>query len=197
MKKNKSGLVGVGNFGLAVMILIFLLAGLMIFYSNQKRAAGIGYLSKENCVADDCLMVEGMEYPAGTLSKEVEGALTEALMDEYNAYNFYQKVIGKLGMVRPFSMIVGAEEQHIATLKTVFIKYGLTAPKNSMVTKMVVPATVTDACLMGVEAEKANIKLYKEKLLPAVSGYDDISMVFTNLMNASEQKHLVAFERCN
>jgi hypothetical protein len=35
------------------------------------------------------------------------------------------------------------------------------------------------------------------KLLPATAAYPDISLVFTNLMNASEQKHLQAFERCD
>jgi len=33
--------------------------------------------------------------------------------------------------------------------------------------------------------------------LPTASSYEDIVQVFTNLMNASEQKHLKAFERCN
>jgi len=153
--------------------------------------------SRDNCLADDCLLVEDLEYPAGELSPEVQQALDEAINDEYKALSTYEAVVTKLGAVRPFSMIMGAEEQHIASLKAIYDKYGLDVPANTWGSKVSVPATLQEACQVGVDAEIANAALYKDKLLPAVQEYEDITLVFENLMNASEQKHLPAFDKCN
>lgn len=156
-----------------------------------------GQPDKDNCLADDCLKVEDLEYPAGDLPVQVQSALHEAINDEYKALSTYEAVMTKFGTVRPFSMIKGAEEQHISSLKAIYDKYGLKVPENTWPSKVSVPATIQEACQIGVEAEIANAALYKDKLLPAVKGYEDIFSVFTNLMNASEQKHLPAFDRCN
>lgn len=153
--------------------------------------------NKENCLTDDCLLVENLEYPAGELSTDVQKALDEAINDEYKALSTYEVVVAKFGMVRPFSMIIGAEKQHIASLEAIYDKYGLKeVPKNTWPNKVSAPATLQEACQIGVDAEIANAALYKEKLLPVVKDYKDITAVFENLMNASEQKHLPAFERC-
>lgn len=42
-----------------------------------------------------------------------------------------------------------------------------------------------------MEKSIMNFKTIKRDKLPMASGYED------NLMNASQEKHLVAFERCN
>jgi len=153
--------------------------------------------NRGNCLADDCLLVDDLEYPAGELSVDAKKALDEAINDEYKALSTYETVIAKFGAVRPFSMIKGAEEQHIASLKAVYDKYGLTVPENTWANQVTTPTSLQEACQVGVDAEIANAKLYKDQLLPMVKDYDDIVSVFTNLMNASEQKHLPAFERCN
>ena len=153
--------------------------------------------NKGNCLADDCLLIEDLEYPAGELPEEVQDALDEAINDEYKALSTYEAVIAGFGSVRPFSMIKGAEEQHIASLKAIYDKYGLEVPENTWPDKVTVPETLQEACQVGVDAEIANAALYKDELLPVVEDYDDITLVFQNLMNASEQKHLPAFERCN
>ena len=153
--------------------------------------------SRGDCLADECLSVEDLEYPVGELPKAVQDALNEAINDEYKALATYELVTATFGTVRPFSMIKGAEEQHIASLKAIYDKYGLVAPENTWSSKITIPTTLQEACQFGVDAEIANAVLYKEKLLPVVEDYEDIVVVFTNLMNASEQKHLPAFERCN
>lgn len=153
--------------------------------------------NRGNCLADDCLAVSDLEYPVGELTDEVKAALDEAINDEYKAMSTYQAVMDKFGEKRPFAMIIGAELQHIASLTAIYQKYGLAAPENSWEGKAAAPATFQEACQTGVDAEIANAALYKDKLIPAVSGYTDITQVFTNLMNASETKHLPAFERCN
>jgi len=197
------------NLYIIIVLVVGLLAVYMIFQSKAQKAGtnlgGFNYgnnqsqnrqPNKGNCLADDCLLVDDLEYPVKELSIEVHQALDEAINDEYKALSVYEAVIAKLGTVRPFSMIKGAEEQHIASLKAIYDKYGLTVPNNTWLGKIKAPATLQEACQIGIDAEIANAALYKDKLLPAVNEYEDIVLVFTNLMNASEQKHLPAFEKC-
>lgn len=177
---------------------------LLVFLSTKERQVQniqqqqeVEQLNKENCLADDCLLIEDLEYPVGELPSEVQRALHDAIDDEYKALSTYEAVIDSFGVVRPFSMIKGAEEQHIASLMAIYDKYGLTVPGNTWPAKVYVPNTLQEACQIGVDAEIANAALYKERLLPMVSDYKDITTVFTTLMNASKQKHLPAFEKCN
>ncbi len=153
--------------------------------------------TRGNCLADDCLAIDDLKYPVGELSIDAKVALEKAIDDEYKALSVYESVIKKFGSVRPFSMIKGAEEQHIASLKNLFDKYGLQVPANTWKNKITIPATLQESCQVGVDAEIANAALYNNDLLPAVTHYEDITLVFTKLMNASQQKHLQAFERCN
>lgn len=180
--------------GLTIVLLVLLFSGLNL--SQKKAPQSNAPATTRNCVADECLQVENLEYPAATLSEEVTTSLKKALDDEYKAQATYDTVISKFGNVRPFIMIVRAEEQHIAALKSLFDKYGISIPENPYV-NVSIPETVKQACQTGVDAEIENVRLYREDLLPTVSGYQDITAVFTNLMNASETKHLPAFERCN
>ncbi|HWS48967.1 MAG TPA: hypothetical protein VN174_02885 [Candidatus Methanoperedens sp.] len=187
---------------IAYIVVITLFIGLFVGYSlvgakNRDSKTQDTQITKSTCLADDCLLVDDLEYPVGTLPTEVRKALDAAIDDEYKALSVYEAVIYKFGTVRPFSMIRGAEEQHIASLKAIYDKYGLPTPKNNWTGKITVPKTITESCQIGVEAEIANAALYRDTLLPSVSAYPDIQQVFVNLMNASEQKHLSAFERCN
>jgi hypothetical protein len=202
-------------FYLAIALLVGIFGGYLITRQIQKRqlqSNGQGTLlndhggieqnqnrqvNKENCLADDCLLIEDVEYPVGELPIEVQNALNEAINDEYKALSTYEAVIEKFGVSRPFSMIKGAEEQHIASLKAVYDKYGLEVPENNWPSQISAPATLQEACQIGVDAEIANAALYRDELIPAVSAYEDIILVFENLMSASEEKHLPAFEKCN
>ena len=166
-------------------------------YGNSGNQGQMIQTNKANCLADDCLLVDDLEYPAGELPVNVQEALDEAINDEYKALKTYEAVIAKLGSVRPFSMIKGAEEQHIASLKAIYDKYGLEVPVNDWASKVTASDSLQEACQTGVEAEIANAALYREELLPVVSDYEDIKLVFENLMNASQDKHLAAFEKCN
>jgi len=154
-------------------------------------------MNRENCVADECLAVDDLEYPAGVLSDTAKQSLMTALDDEYRALATYQATTEKLGMVRPFSMISRAEEQHISMLKSLFDKYGVVIPENKYLSTVTAPATIQAACQVGVDAEIANAALYRDTLLPTVTAYPDMTQVFTNLMTASAERHLPAFDRCN
>lgn len=188
------------NNSLYLLVVIFLLIGIFFLISIFRKTGPTNLnsqVNKQNCVADDCLLIDNLEYPVEELPADVKIALTKAIDDEYKALAVYQAVIGKFGNVRPFSMIKNAEEQHIASLLSLFDKYGLIVPVNNWTNKISVPTSLTQACQLGVEAEIANALLYLDELLPAVKSYPDITTIFTNLMNASQEKHLPAFEKCN
>jgi len=190
-----------------VVFLLAVVSGLLILSYQKKERLNYQLsieqqqtartMSKANCLADDCLAVSEVTYPVAQLPAAAQSALAAALDDEYKALATYEAVIAKFGPTRPFSMIKGAEEQHIASLKAVFDKYGLDIPTNPWTKKVTAPVSLQAACQTGVAAEIANAALYRDKLLPQVTEYPDITAVFTNLMNASQQKHLPAFERCN
>ena len=126
----------------------------------------------------------------------IKNALDEAINDEYRAHAFYSGVIMSFGEVRPFSMIIQSEQNHIDFLKSLYKKYNLEIPKDNNVVKKF-DGSLSDACKIGVDAETENLKLYKNKLIPSMSSYTDIVEVFNNLMNASEFKHLPAFTKCS
>lgn len=163
--------------------------------SGSRNGMGMG--NRENCLSDECLAIENLNYPAGKLSEDAVEALERAIDDEYKALATYDVFVSELGSVRPFSMIRRAEEQHISSLKALFDKYGLDIPVNMWVGKVSAPENLQVACQGGVVAEKANVDLYENTLLPAVKSYPDITRVFQNLMDASKNRHLPAFERCD
>lgn len=178
---------------IVISLLVVIIGGYLYIISSARDKQP----TRGNCLADECLAVNDLDYPAGQLPVEVKSALDEAILDEYRAQATYAAVISKYGQVRPFSMIIRAEEQHISSLKALYDKYGLVAPTNEIIGEISAPDSLKASCQTGVQAEIDNAKLYADKLLPIVKNYEDITFVFTNLMNASRDRHLPAFERCN
>jgi len=137
-------------------------------------------------------------YPKEDLSESEIQAMTEALMDEYKARDFYTLVIEKFGDVNPFVNIKRAEEMHIDSLKKLFEKYGLQIPEDTMMDEakelMKNVNEIKDACEIGVQAEIENGEIY-ERLFEMVDN-QDIEAVFTSLRDASINNHLKAFEKC-
>jgi hypothetical protein len=130
----------------------------------------------------------------GELDTAAADALIMALEDEYKAWSVYDQVITDFGTAWPFTNIQKAEEKHIAALVTLFERYGLDVPMNTWVGNVPQYDTLAEACAAGVEAEIENAALYAE-LLSAVDD-PDILRVFQALQQASQTKHLPAFERC-
>ena len=121
-------------------------------------------------------------------------ALNEALDDEYRAWATYDQVIADFGDVPPFSNIRHAEARHIEALCALFARYGLPVPENPWPGKVERYASVQAACEAGVAAEIANGAMY-DRLLGATRRADIVT-VLRNLQEASQQRHLAAFERC-
>ncbi|WP_205927823.1 ferritin-like domain-containing protein [Rhizobium terricola] len=141
--------------------------------------------------------------PAGaaTLDAAAHAAIQAALEDEHKAEAFYAAVMEKFGEVRPFSNIIRAEQKHASALNRLLQTYGQEQTVDnpylgSAEVAAAVPATLAEACRMGVDAEIANRELYDTKLIPAAQDYAEIKSVFSALRDASENRHLPAFERC-
>jgi len=129
-----------------------------------------------------------------TLNENEVRALLEALDDEYRAWAAYDRVISDFGEVRPFSNIREAEARHIEALRGLFVRYGVPMPANPWPGKVAGYASLREACEAGVAAEIENAALY-ERLL-ASTQRPDILAVFRNLRDASQERHLPAFQRC-
>ncbi len=139
-------------------------------------------------------------FAATPLTTEARAALAAGIADEYRAEAFYAAVMDKFGAVRPFANIIRAERMHAAMLTDVMQTYGIAAEPNpylgSAEIAASVPATIGEACAIGVTAEIDNKGLYDGKLIPAAAAYPDIKAVFENLRDASQNAHLPAFQRC-
>jgi hypothetical protein len=124
---------------------------------------------------------------------EIE-ALHEALDDEYQAWASYDRVISDFGPVRPFVPIREAEARHAQALSDLFVRYGLPVPVNTWRGRVARHASLQAACEAAVAAEVANAGMY-ERLLSATQR-PDILAVLRRLQQASQQRHLPAFQRC-
>jgi hypothetical protein len=121
-------------------------------------------------------------------------ALNEALDDEYLAWATYDQVIADFGEAPPFSNIREAEARHIEALCTLFARYGLPVPENPWPGKVTRFGSRQAACEAGVIAEIANGEMY-ERLLGSIQR-PDILTVLRSLQEASQERHLPAFQRC-
>lgn len=126
---------------------------------------------------------------------ELQQALDSALDDEYKARATYLKVMERWGEIRPFSNIVEAEQRHIDALLPLYEKYGLPVPEDTWWQRIVLPASVKEACQAGVEAEIENAGMY-DRLLDMTRDYPEVQQVFRQLQRASQENHLPAFQRC-
>jgi hypothetical protein len=162
--------------------------------SNQGAGRGSGQAAgqgQDNAAYNPALIGDE-DY--GVLSESEAEALLMALDDEYKAWAVYDQVIADFGAVRPFTSIRQAEENHIAALEALLDRYGLEMPANEYPGNVPTFDTLSEACAAGVQAEIDNAGLY-DQLFQMVDN-PDIIQVFTNLQQASETKHLPAFERC-
>lgn len=130
---------------------------------------------------------------SGLNDREI-AALEEALDDEYQAFSTYDQVVADFGELRPFINVRGAEARHIDALLGLFDRYGLPAPANQWPGRVKRYRRVRDACADAVEAEIANGALYDRLMASTVR--PDLLAVFANLRDASQQRHLPAFQRC-
>jgi hypothetical protein len=121
-------------------------------------------------------------------------ALQEALDDEFRSWATYDQVIADFGDVLPFANIREAEARHIEALRMLHLRYQLPWPTNPWPGKVERYPDVRSACVAAVAAEIANGEMYS-RLLAGIK-HTDIQLVLRRLQEASEQRHLVAFQAC-
>lgn len=121
-------------------------------------------------------------------------ALEEALDDEYKAQATYSAVIDKFGPIRPFVNIVEAEERHAHALLKQFERLGVESPPDAWAGQIKPPETIEAACKAAIAAEIENGEMY-DRLLAVVRD-ETVRKVLRNLRDASQNRHLPAFERC-
>lgn len=126
-------------------------------------------------------------------TKEID-ALHEALDDEYKAIATYDQVIEDFGAVRPFINIRESEARHISALLELFDFYDVEPPENTWIGNVPRYGDVQSACAAAVEAEIENGELY-DRIMRSTER-PDIQAVYRNLRDASQQRHLRAFQRC-
>lgn len=134
----------------------------------------------------------GSTAPAATSAVSV--ALSTASTTEQGANAIYHAVMERFGDVQPFSSVSDAEDQHIATLAQLATRYGVALPSGPF-TGASAPATLADACQVGVNTEQNIVAMYTQ-LLSDVSGHADLTRAFSNLQAAARDSHLPAFQRC-
>jgi len=125
----------------------------------------------------------------------VTDMLRWAAEDEYLAHGEYAAIMQKFGTMRPYDNIMAAEEQHLSWLKAEYKTRGLAFPADGSAAHIVVPTDMKSAAQAGVDAEIANIAMYKAFLARpelARAEYSSVKTLFENLMRASEN-HLRAF----
>lgn len=163
---------------------------------TDKPSQNKQQITQNNCLADTCLQVPNLNYPVSTLPQSVQDALTKSLDNEYKLRDYYQAVINKFGDTRPFSMIIGAEDQHIAVLTSLFQKYGLTILADNWANQTYSLSTFQLACQTSVTYEQDTVDLYNN-LSNQVTNYPDIMTVFTSIKEAAQNNHLPAFDKCS
>jgi len=134
----------------------------------------------------------GAKNAALKTSWTLEEMLQYSIEDEYMARAEYKYVITAFGNQNPFANILAAEETHINSIKGLYATRKMSVPEDKSGLYLVKPDNVKDALELGVEAEIANISMYKG-FLATPNLPDDVKIVFTQLQAGSES-HLTAFK---
>ncbi len=130
---------------------------------------------------------------SATDAETLKSALDVVYQDEFDARSRYEGVLEDFGSVKPFSNIVLAEGRHMAALEQL---YGLLKIEKPILQPFGDSpfSTISAACIASVEAEIRNVQLY-DKFLEIIAE-EQVRSVFQLLRDASADRHLPAFRRC-
>jgi hypothetical protein len=184
-------------------LLSILIIGMLIFTacSNTPESSPIdtASITEEESAIDSIEETEVQEpenYGAKGAMLKAEYTLEEmmqyAIEDEYLAYAEYELIINEMNITKPFSNIIKAEATHIGYMEDLYETYGFELPTIDPSQHVVLPESINDAFIAGVEAEIINIAMYEsflEQDLP-----EDVRSVFEKLKVGSES-HLQAFKK--
>lgn len=190
---------------LLVLSIVALATISLAFLATKSMSAG-KVASFNNVSESDSFYCKAVDFPKQDLSASEEKELLYMREEEKMAHDIYSLMYDKWGL-RPFYNIMGAEERHMAAVKSMIDKYTLTDPvkdikvgafTNSEIMQLYAGLleqgnkSAIDALKAGAEIEEVDIK----DLMQAIKDTDnkDIKFVYNNLLNASGN-HLRAFMR--
>ncbi len=172
---------------------------------GMGRGAGQGPgMGRGNRMQAGMGMTGGTTAPAGTLNADQKTALAGMADEEKLARDLYAALAVTYPNDVQFARITRSESMHLAAIRTLLARYGVTDPTaglepgdfastttQSLYTNLLAGATSDATALAaGVSVEKDDIAA----LNAAKSGVTapDVLQVYTNLLTAS-QRHLTAF----
>jgi len=181
------------NISLILVLLVLMLGlGLVSGCGNEEAVpTSEKEVKVENLEQEMAPDLYGMAAAEADQELTVEEMLTYAIQDEYLAHGEYAFILETFGSQNPFNNIIKAEEQHIASLKSVFQAQGMTIPEDLSGHYLIVPASVEEALETGVQAEIDNIAMYERFLKEPLP--EDVKALFISLRDGSIN-HLAAFE---
>jgi hypothetical protein len=189
-----------------LVLLIVVLATISLgFLSGNSVSAG-KITSFRGGNPNDTFYCREKNFPKQDVSPSEEKELLYMREEEKMAHDIYSLMYDKWGL-RPFYNITGAEERHMAAIKSIIDKYTLADPVKNIKVGVFTNAEINklysvlieqgnksaiDALKAGAEVEEVDIK----DLMQAIKDTDnnDIKFVYNNLLNASGN-HLRAFMR--
>ncbi len=149
-------------------------------------------------------MMGPADVASGTLTATQKASLASMADEEKLAHDLYVALGAKYPADTQFSRIARAESMHLAAVRTLMTRYGITDPTaglaegtfastraQSLYDRLLAGATTSAKALTaGVTVEKTDIA----DLIAAKSGVTapDVVRVYTNMITAS-QRHLAAF----
>ncbi len=131
----------------------------------------------------------------GQLPDDARAAVDTALADERRLEAQYAAISERLGAAapNPFLRIMRVERRHVAELEGLLSAHHAPIPAPAAVPVPNV-ATPSEACAFGVASERENVGLYGRLLAGRLP--EDVSCLLSRMRDASEQRHLPAFESC-
>jgi hypothetical protein len=194
---------------LTVLVTVVVVAGMMagfnvynayadqqenvFFGTNGPGSRGTGMQSNYNNIAN---------IPASDLSAEEEASLIFMVQEEQLARDVYNVMIEKWN-ITPFQNIVKSEQMHVDAVKQLLTRYEIADPSleagkfadptlQKLYDDLIAQGSVSqiEALKVGALIEEVDIKDLQTRL--ATTDNADIQLIYTNLMNASNN-HLRAY----
>lgn len=149
------------------------------------------------------LLLAQATTPTTTPDQDLKTLLTTGIKEEYMARATYKAANLVFNNRKPFANIVRAEEQHTRMFIKLFEARKWTLPKDDYAQKpdesnqdfakrLNLPTDWTEALKLGVKLEKEDVKFLGDALKTDLP--DDVRTTFQNLLVASRDRHLRAFE---
>ncbi len=137
--------------------------------------------------------------PGAGLGEPERMALMVAYVSERRAEVSSLAALARYGEAGPFGKLAKAERRHAAAVAMLLKAYGLKAPESMCISQEIADAELPDdpdaACGQRAGEEAKLVRIFEERLMPAVAGNPGLTAVFAELRDAARNRHLPALLR--